>query len=62
MVLDQLPDRLVAEQLDGIAQGVFEVFADRGVALVGLGIQGVEQSFTTLGAEGLSVQQGDAGR
>ncbi len=66
VVLDQLSGGLVAELLDGLAQGVFQVRADAGVVLVGFGVEAIQQA-ALLGVcartrtEGVAMQQRDTG-
>ena len=59
--LAQVAHRLVAEQFDGLAQRVFQVFGNGKGVLVGVLVQGVEQRRAFAGAGGLPVEQGRGG-
>ncbi len=54
---DELAGGFVAEQLDGLAQRVFEVFGDAIGVLVGVLVEGVEQRLALVGEHAGAVQQ-----
>ena len=60
-LLAQLDGGLVAQQFDGLAQGVFQVLADAEGVLVGVVVQAFEQAGAFAGGQAVLVQQDGAG-
>ena len=59
--LAQVPDRLVADQLDRFAQRVLQILGDREGVLVAVVVQAVEQARALLGQQAFAVQQRGGG-
>ena len=59
--LAEIPDRLVADQLDRFAQRVLQILGDRERVLVAVVVQAVEQARALLGQQAFAVQQGGGG-
>ena len=57
----ELADGLVAQDLDGLAEGVLEVLADAKGVLVGVFVEALEQAGAGVGGEGFAVEKGGGG-